>query len=222
MTNDHRLRLSTVELTLIAALPVIGHAEAVAADAAQKPLSAQVQIRRTQFGVPHIQGETLEAVAFGFGYCQAEDHLQDIMRGILGTRGELALWFGPGKDNANIEADRFSRQFRIRARALETYHKLDPDYRAACEGFAAGLNDYVDRHRDRVPEWVPKVTPHDVAAYGVAGVMRFAFNRGDLLKDFFKAQGIPTAMLSAAPDETETGSNMWAFAPAAANRGGPF
>ena len=41
--------------------------------------------------MPHIQGETLAAAAFGMGYCQAEDHLDEIMRGILGVRGESAL-----------------------------------------------------------------------------------------------------------------------------------
>ena len=44
-----------------------------------KALTQQVKIRRTQFGVPHISGETLEAGAFGFGYCQAEDHLLEIL-----------------------------------------------------------------------------------------------------------------------------------------------
>ena len=40
------------------------------------------------------------------------------------------------------------------------------------------------------PQWMPRVTGHDVVAYGIAGVMRFAFNRSDLLKDFYKAQGV--------------------------------
>ena len=184
---------------------------ASAADA--KSLSQQVQIRRTHYGVPHIQGDSFEAAAFGFGYCQAEDHLANVLRGILGVRGELAQTFGPDKDNKNIEADFFSRQFRIYARAIDNYHKLDPDYRSMLEGFAAGLNFYVERHRDQAPDWAPRVTGHDVAAYGVAGVMRFAFNRNDLLKDFLKAQGASTAMLEDGPDAAELGSNMWAFAP---------
>ncbi len=66
-------------------------ARAAEADA----LASRVQIRRTEYGVPHIEGESLEAVAFGFGYCQAEDHLPNIMRGIVGVRGELAATFGP-------------------------------------------------------------------------------------------------------------------------------
>ena len=189
-------------------------------DAAERSsLAEQVQIRRTEFGVPHITGETLEAAAFGFGYCQAEDHLANILRGILAVRGQSAANFGPGEDDKNVKADFFNRQFRVYARAVETYHKLDPDYRVMIEGFAAGLNFYVDRHPDQAPAWAPRVSGHDVAAYGISGVMRFAFNRSDILKDFLKAQGASTALLDDAPDDTQIGSNMWAFAPSRSQSG---
>ena len=201
----------------LAVATVLTAAPALAADA--KTLASAVQIRRTQYGVPHIQADTLEAAAFGFAYCQAEDHLDNLMRGILGTRGELARHFGPGEKNHNLEADFFARQFRVYPRAVAAYHTLDPDYRAACEGFAAGLNYYVERHHAAVPEWVPTVTPHDVAAYGVSGVMRFAFNRGDIIKDFLKSQGAKTAAIDAAGDDAVVGSNMWAFAPSRSRSG---
>ena len=216
--------LVLVIFAIAACLAAIGVGPAWADDSAGSkpnlaPLASHVQIRRTQFGVPHITGETLEAAAFGFAYCQAEDHGAEILRGILGTRGELAAAFGPGEKDENVEADFFARQFRVHDRAVESYHLLDADYRAACEGFAAGLNDYVERHRASLPAWAPRVTPHDVAAYGVAGVMRFAFNRGNILKDFYKSQGVETAMLGDADDAAEVGSNMWAFAPSRSRSG---
>jgi acyl-homoserine-lactone acylase len=193
---------------------------AAAADA--KSLAAQVQIRRTAYGVPHIKAESLEAVAFGLAYCQAEDHLPSVMRGIIGTRGELAATFGPDRDrqgdNKNVETDLFNRQFRVYQRAVEAYHQLDPDYRAMCEGFAGGLNVYVERHRDNVPDWTPQVTGHDVVAYGLAGVMRFAFNRGGILNQFLKSQGAETALVDSA-DDGLVGSNMWAFAPSRSRSG---
>jgi len=187
--------------------------------AAPEQLAEQVVIRRTQYGVPHIKADSLEAVAFGFAYCQAEDHLEEILRGILGARGELAARLGPGDDDQNVRADFFNRQFRVMARAKGSYHRLDPDYRTMCEGFAAGLNFYVEKHRDQAPAWAPTVTGHDVAAYGVAGVMRFAFNRGDILKEFYKSQGITTAQLDTLGDSAEVGSNMWALAPSRSRSG---
>src|SRR5262245_13530861 len=97
-------------VSIVVALIVAGAASAaMAADA--KALAAAVQIRRTQFGVPHIQADTWEAVAFGFGYCQAEDHLENILRGVLATRGESAQHLGPGADGKNITTDFYNRQF---------------------------------------------------------------------------------------------------------------
>jgi acyl-homoserine-lactone acylase len=216
-------------LLIMLVVAVVMASAAVPAPAAEgEALAGQVTIRRTEYGVPHIKAETLEAVAFGFGYCQAEDHLFHIMRGMLGARGELALAFGPDAskpgDRKNVEADFRSRQFRIYARAVENYHNMDPDYRSMVEGFAAGLNFYVTRHRDDVPQWIPTITPHDVTAYGFAGVMRFAFDRGSIVRDFLKSQGVATAQLdepneSLADPNAELGSNMWALAPSRSRTG---
>jgi acyl-homoserine-lactone acylase len=205
--------LLSLAISLTVAMPAVGAADADA-------LASKVQIRRTQYGVPHIQGDSIEAVAFGFAWCQAEDHLDNILRGILETRGESAAQLGPGDKNKNVETDFTSRQFRTYRRAVASYHKLGADYRAACEGFAAGLNYYVQRHRGDVPEWTPKVTCHDVAAYGLSGIMRFAFNRSNLIKDFLKTQGVQTAMVDDADrDESAMASNMWAFAPSRSTSG---
>jgi penicillin amidase len=43
------------------------------------PLARLVTIYRDNFGVPHIVGETEQAVFFGYGYAQAQDHLERMM-----------------------------------------------------------------------------------------------------------------------------------------------
>ncbi len=213
-------RRSTNPSILVCAASLLAAITVTILSAAEPPpLARQVEIRRTEFGIPHITGESLAAAAFGFGYCQAEDHLLNIMQGILSTRGTLSETFGPGEKNKNIESDFFNRQFRVHFRAVASYHTLAADYRDMLEGFAAGLNYYVDRHHDQLPKWIPTVTSHDLAAYGVAGVMRFAFNRGNILKDFLAAQGVQTAMFDAVPEEAMIGSNMWAFAPSRSQSG---
>jgi len=218
-TSKHCLLSNWILQTccLLSALSATAVSAARAEDS--KRLASQVTIRRTQYGVPHISGPTFEAVSFGFAYCQAEDHLENVLRGILGARGELSQTFGAGADNQNVNADLFARQFRIHARAVETYHQMDPDYQSACQGFACGLNYYVAQHKGIAPAWAPTVTAHDVAAYGVAGVMRFAFNRGNILKDFLKAKGQDVARLVADADEATLGSNMWAVAPSRSTSG---
>ncbi len=223
--GNRALRFAYALLCFAVLTPLAWAGEAAMPDSAA--LAQQVTIRRTQYGVPHIQGESLTAVAFGLGYCQAEDHLVNVLRGIVAVRGELAATFGPGEKNKNVNDDFRARQFRVHARAVESYHRLDPDYRAMVEGFAAGLNFYVARHRDSVPEWTPVVTPHDVAAYGLSGVMRFAFDRSNLIRDFLKSQGAETAWFDAGEtpgelspiDERIVGSNMWALAPSRSKSG---
>ena len=43
------------------------------------PLARSVTIYRDNFGVPHIVGETEQAAFFGYGYAQAQDHLERMM-----------------------------------------------------------------------------------------------------------------------------------------------
>lgn len=214
-----RFHPSTIAVLLLWSCGAAAIAPDGAAAAEPPALAKQVEIRRTQYGVPHITGESLAAAAFGFGYCQGEDHLLNIMRGILGVRGKLAETFGPGDDGKNIESDFFNRQFRVYSRAVESYHTLSRDYRDMLAGFASGLNYYVALHRDGLPAWIPEVNEHDMAAYGVAGVMRFAFNRNNILKDFLRDQGVKTTLYHDQPDDTMMGSNMWALAPSRSQSG---
>jgi acyl-homoserine-lactone acylase len=172
-------------------------------------LSQQVTIRRTAYGVPHILAENERAMGFGFAYAQAQDHMTTIMKLILTSRGERAKHFGATQ--SNIDSDLWYKQYRVRARALETYSQLDADWRAITEGYAAGLNYYISRHRDELPTWVQPVTPIDIATHGIAGVSRFALNRGGivgrLISNLSKGE---SAVVEA---DAEVGSNLWAFAP---------
>ena len=63
-------------------------------------LARSMTIYRDAFGVPHIVGDTEEAAFFGYGYAQAEDHLERMMlqyRDAQGRRAEVegfAIWSG--------------------------------------------------------------------------------------------------------------------------------
>ena len=49
-----------------------------------------VTIYRDEYGIPHIVGENEEAVMYGFGYAQAEDHLEDMIINYLTATGRLS------------------------------------------------------------------------------------------------------------------------------------
>ena len=54
----------------------------------------EVTIYRDTYGVPHIYGDSEEAVAFGQGYAQAEDRLNTLLKAYLKARGRMAKAFG--------------------------------------------------------------------------------------------------------------------------------
>ena len=128
-------------------------------------LAAQVEIRRTHYGVPHIRGENLRAMAFGTAWCQLEDYGVRVASGLARARGETARMFS---DRNNLEQD-LSRK-PVYMRAVETYHLLSQDVRDILEGFADGVNYYMVTHRKEFRDWPePDFNGHDVAALTIGG-----------------------------------------------------
>ena len=168
-------------------------------------LESRVEIVRTEYGIPHIMAEDLEAMGFGLAYVQSEDFGASVAIGLLQSRGTLARYEG----RAEIEADFVARV--LHARAVETFHRLDTDTRAVYEGFAEGLNHYIRLHPTEFPQWMePNFTGVDAHARDVQ-----TWSRGDA------AQFVRDTQRGAdAPPEPGTaediafdldGSNAWAF-----------
>ncbi|MGA8182263.1 MAG: penicillin acylase family protein, partial [Terriglobia bacterium] len=61
---------------------------------ARDPLTDHVTIYRDHFGVPHIVGDTEEATFFGYGYAQAQDHLERMMLQYMDAEGRLSEVLG--------------------------------------------------------------------------------------------------------------------------------
>jgi len=127
-------------------------------------LASRVEIRRTEYGVPHILAEDLRSAAFALAWVQIEDHGPGVIRGVATARGRMALVQGPGR----IDAD--ARNRRRHARAIETFQLLSRDTRDVYEGFAEGMNHFIRVHRGdtvgRGAELDPWMEP-DFTAYDV-------------------------------------------------------
>jgi len=168
-------------------------------------LESRVEIVRTEYGIPHIMAEDLEAMGFGLAYVQSEDFGASVAIGLLQSRGTLARYEG----RAEIEADFVARV--LHARAVETFHRLDTDTRAVYEGFAEGLNHYIRLHPNEFPQWMePNFTGVDAHARDVQ-----TWSRGDaaqFVRDTQRGADAPPE-----PDTAEDiafdldGSNAWAF-----------
>lgn len=163
-----------------------------AAPAALSPamLMGQVEVRRTAHGVPHINAENFAAAGYAEAYVQSEDYGPRVALSLLRARGQMAKWFG----HDSIELD-FAGQPGYK-RAVETYAQVNRDTRDVYEGFAAGVNRYIELHPEEFPPgFAPRFTGYDVLA-----------------KDVEKPSLAPANRFLAQHDPND-GSNAWAFAP---------
>src|SRR5690242_13770932 len=99
-------------------------------------LAAQkVEILRDEYGVPHIFAATAVGAAFGSGYAQAEDRLEELLRNYRKAEGTMAEAFG----SDYVFQDYKQRVWRHREVAERHYKDLDPKLRSMCEAFQAGI-----------------------------------------------------------------------------------
>jgi acyl-homoserine-lactone acylase len=150
-------RVVTAALLAALAEPRAGVAQSTSS------LDTQVEIIRTTHGVPHIRAGNLTAAYYALAWVQLEDYGANTAFNLLRARGEVAKWFGYDSINGDF------RGRQLHARAVETYNKLDPETRQAYEGFAAGVNRYIELHPQEFPPgFAPTFTGYDVAARDVS------------------------------------------------------
>ncbi len=157
-------------------------------------LAREVWICRDEFGVPQVYAETLKDLAFGLGLALAQDRLwqMETLRCLAG--GRLAEVMGdrpltgrtlhlPGP--TVLAVDQLYRSLRMHAVGREERSLLSDGGQAAVEGFAAGVNAWLEqcRPRDLPPEYLfagirPEPwRPEDSLAIGklVAWLLSLAF-----------------------------------------------
>ena len=127
-------RIISLRLLLTYAAVVLG-ALAFGASAAPDPLAAKVSIYRDDFGVPHIVGETEEATFFGYGYAQAQDHLERMMleyRDAQGRRAEVRGFSALGDGYLHFmpyeyrwDGDYLARLFHTKKCVVENKDKIE-------------------------------------------------------------------------------------------------
>ena len=187
------------------------------ATASQTPeLWRQVEIIRTAHGVPHIRAENLRAGGFGLAWVMAEDYGPRTGMRLVGARGELARFEG----RARLDTD--FTNLRARARAIATYHLLDPETRDLYDGFAAGINRYVQLNPEEFPNGMPAdFTGYDVATLDIGDPPPAAKVRRFLAALSAGATADQALSISkqSYEDRTEPGSNAWALAPSRTKSG---
>ncbi|NKF50878.1 acylase [Shewanella sp. WXL01] len=143
-------------------------------------------IRRTSYGVPHIEADNLESLGFGSGYAQAQDNLCILADNFVKANSERSMYFGPhasidfttgmptAEDNGNLISDFGYKALKIRQLAEEQYSQFSYNSRALMEGFSAGYNQYLaDVAAEKQAAdpfcagqpWVKPISGEDIATY---------------------------------------------------------
>ena len=116
---------------------------------------AACTIYRDGWGVPHIAAENPRALGFAFGYAQAEDHLEAMLRAYRIVNGRAAsVW---GEDFA--ESDAFSLRMGHAKLAETALSEADAFTAELCLGFAHGINAYLLEHPGETPDWADGAQP---------------------------------------------------------------
>ncbi|MCZ2146598.1 MAG: acylase [Bryobacterales bacterium] len=132
----------------------------------------QAHIRRTTYGIPHIEARDFGSLGFGEGYAQAEDHLCSVADQVIRARGERAKYFGAGKDDEHLRSDIAMKALDLTTRASTMLARLPPELRDWYAGYADGYNRYLAvTGKDTIggwcrgADWVTPITATDLAAY---------------------------------------------------------
>jgi penicillin amidase len=98
--------------------------------------------------VPHIYAANTDDLFMAQGYVMAQDRLWQMEMWRRQREGRLAEILGPGA----VDRDRQARLLKYRGpmddREWTSYH---PEGRRIFEAYAAGVNAYIDAHRDNLP-----------------------------------------------------------------------
>lgn len=159
-------------------------------------LSTGVVVHRDPYGVPHILARDFASAGYAVAYVQCEDYGVQVVNSLLRARGEMGKYYGRDSMRADFNG-RLARQ-----RAAEVYGDIDDDARDVYDGFAAGVNRYIELHQKDFPEgfW-PLFTGADVLAKDVE------------LPPVQQASRFTPKPEPAATPNPDDGSNAWAFAP---------
>ena len=106
-------------------------------------LTAEVEVLRDRYGVPHIYARSAEDLFFAQGFVHAQDRFWQMEFWRRISSGRLSELFG----KSTLETDKFLRTLGLYRVAQREVELLSPDTRRYLEAYAAGVNAYALKRR---------------------------------------------------------------------------
>ena len=113
-----------------------------------KGLAQNVSVRRNAQGMPLIESSSFHDALFTLGYVHASDRISQMVRLRLLAQGRLAELEGADA----LPTDRLMRSINLKKNAGELYKSASPRLKKFFEVYARGVNAYLFRYRDKLPE----------------------------------------------------------------------
>jgi acyl-homoserine-lactone acylase len=236
--TKHPMTAALAALALVALLGACSSGSSDdASDSSDQGYSAE--IRRTEYGIPHIVASDHGGLGYGYGHAFAQDNLCVMADRVVTLRGERSRYFGPTADpndpladeegaTSNLASDIYYRGLRqagVVRQLLARPAPLGPtaELRQMVDGYVAGYNRYLrDTAVAHLPDptcrgksWVDPITALDVwsGIYDLHAVEGTAGFR-EAIVSARPAAGAPApgpAASSPAGQSGDIGSNGWAL-----------
>ncbi|MEJ6000100.1 penicillin acylase family protein [Paucibacter soli] len=108
------------------------------------------QIRRTDYGLPHISASDERGLGYGVGYAYAEDNFCLLADTLLTVNGERSKYFGAqasydvgGEDAPNLPSDLYYKLINEPALVQASWERQTAEMQALVQGYVAGVNRYL-------------------------------------------------------------------------------
>jgi acyl-homoserine-lactone acylase len=163
------------------------------------------EIRRTEFGIPHIKADDWGSLGYGYGYAYSQDNFCVTMREIAQAGGRWAELTG-----SQVERDHLWRYLNGSKEAFKAdfFDGLPERDRDLVTGFAAGMNRYLDETGvDNLPEgengcrgepWVYPFDQLDLMMYLRKIALQASTDQGIVRSAILAVQGPPSQQVAAA------------------------
>ncbi|MFZ1369957.1 MAG: penicillin acylase family protein, partial [Ferruginibacter sp.] len=136
--------------------------------------TANIDIVRDSFGIPHIFAKTDAEVAYGLAWAQAEDDFKSLQEVILPAKNLMASVMG----KKGAAGDYAFALFRCSEITAEKWNTLTPAFIKMITGYVEGLNEYAKKHPGEILH--KKIFPITLQEYVSSSVFALTiFNGAD-------------------------------------------
>ena len=136
-----------------------------------------VEIRWTNYGIPHIKAQDWEGLGFGLANAVATNTVCVLARELITVRGEQAKYFGGSERNINNDA--FHKALLHSAKLDDYLSYGSAESKSMDAGFVAGYNHFVASQQGRLPAacnnepWIKAIDINDLARLAIGTGIRY-------------------------------------------------